>query len=163
MLWFSSYVIVFEFSWKVKEKKIGGITYWLTLVYRPIKQITPLYYSKDDGWELPVAPDCNFHWELCVAVCWRALSPHWTRRAAQFSEFQRRLSFGWWNQGHLHGAFTDNVGSGGAGDNILAEEPLDADHNDIRYTKLRQKQGKCPLNILSTVSTHCLLHNYLLD
>ena len=32
MLWFSSYVIVFEFSWKVKEKKIGGITYWLTLV-----------------------------------------------------------------------------------------------------------------------------------
>ena len=34
MLWFSSYVIVFEFSWKVKEKKkIGGITYWLTLVY----------------------------------------------------------------------------------------------------------------------------------
>ena len=32
MLWFSSYVIVFEFSWKVKENKIGGITYWLTLV-----------------------------------------------------------------------------------------------------------------------------------
>ena len=32
MLWFSSYVIVFEFSWKVKEKKIGCHTYWLTLV-----------------------------------------------------------------------------------------------------------------------------------
>ena len=33
MLWFSSYVIVFEFSWKVKKKKkIGGITYWLTLI-----------------------------------------------------------------------------------------------------------------------------------
>ena len=33
MLWFSCYVIVFKFSWKVMEKKkIGGITYWLTLV-----------------------------------------------------------------------------------------------------------------------------------
>ena len=29
---FKSYVIVFKFYWKVKEKKIGGITYWLTLV-----------------------------------------------------------------------------------------------------------------------------------
>ena len=32
MLWFSSYVIVFEFPWKIKEQKIGDFTYWLTLV-----------------------------------------------------------------------------------------------------------------------------------
>ena len=46
MLWFSSYVIVFEFSWNVKEKKIGGITYWLTLVLFTIEN---LFDGDDDN------------------------------------------------------------------------------------------------------------------
>ena len=52
MLWFSSYVIVFEFSWKVKErKKIGGIIYWLTLVIF-LESIVP-EHTKPEGLTVP--------------------------------------------------------------------------------------------------------------
>ena len=51
MLWFSSYVIVFEFSWKVKEKKIGGITYWLTLVYITYLLNQEAFYYSPEPWD----------------------------------------------------------------------------------------------------------------